>query len=114
MPNRLSTWGVEDIPLNRGSMFNGDSSSILDHPRTPSLCEDADYLGISADSQPPTPAWETAPSPEPEAPPKRNRGRPRLNRADSDSSYSDPRGSINRTSTSACLTAKSSTSIAKA
>ena len=93
VPNMPSTWGVEDIALNRDSMFNGDSSSTLDHSRTPSLCEDSDYLGISADSQPPTPAWETTPSPESGAPPKRKRGRPRLNRADSDSSYTDSRES---------------------
>jgi hypothetical protein len=83
VPNMLSIWGVEDIAPN------GDSSSTLDRSRTPSLCEDDDHLGISVNSQPPTPA----PSPEPEAPSKRKRGRPRLNRADSDSSYSDSRGS---------------------
>lgn len=81
-PNMLSTWGVEDMAIS------GDSSTILDHSRTPSLCEEANHLGFSADSQLPTPA----PSPELEAPPKCKRGRPRLNRTDSDSSDSNSRG----------------------
>jgi hypothetical protein len=93
IPNMFDTCGVGDKSLNSNSIFNKDSSSTFNHPSTPSLCDDADYLGISADSQPPTPIWESAPSPESEALPKRKRGRPRLNRADSESSYSDSRES---------------------
>jgi len=94
-PDIFSKWRPDDTAPNADSMFDYPrkrSSSSLDYPRTPSLCEDPDYIGISADSQPLTPTENVSikhGSPEPETPPKRKRGRPRLVRADSESSYGD-------------------------
>jgi hypothetical protein len=88
-PDILGTWRPDD------SMFDSptkNSISSPNNPRTPSLCEDPDNHGINTDSQPLTPTEDLSikyDSSETQPPPKRKRGRPRLVRADSESSYGD-------------------------
>lgn len=93
-PDMLGTWKPDDLSFNNEALFSNprnDSFSTTKSSRTPSLCDDAEFLGLG-DSQPLTPSDQITPktSPDSEAPPKRKRGRPRLIRADSDSSFGDP------------------------
>jgi hypothetical protein len=84
-PDVLGTWKPEDTSFNNDALFSNprnDSFSTTKTSRTPSLCDDAEYLGL-AESQPLTPSDETT------SKTKRKRGRPRLVHADSDSSYGD-------------------------
>lgn len=79
-PNMLGTWGIEDTSLNDAIVLGNNP---LDYSRTPSLCSEDS-------SNPSTPAGDSSlspKSPELEPPPKRKRGRPRLDRAESDPSY---------------------------
>lgn len=88
-PDMLGTWRSED------TMFDSprkDSISSQKNSRTPSLCEDRDNAAINNDSQPLTPTEEPSlkhESSETRSPLKRKRGRPRLVRTDSESSYGD-------------------------
>ena len=92
----IHTWGIDDVVLDHQSMFSSESYSS-----TPSLCDEADRLDLSADTHLQTPTEEAPYSPEaekysPEAsdtPSKRKRGRPRLTREDRESSYGDTRPS---------------------
>jgi len=89
-PDILGTWRPDDTMFD--SPRKNPISSPNNNPRTPSLCEDPDNPGITTDSQPLTPTEGPSikhDSPEPQPPPKRKRGRPRLIRADSESSYGD-------------------------
>lgn len=91
----LGTWNSDDTSFNNNSLFNSNRTNSLStarSSRTPSLCDDTEYLGQSVISQPQTPSDDAVTKtaiPEPEAQPKRKRGRPRLVRADSESSYGD-------------------------
>lgn len=90
-PDVLGTWKPEDTSFNNGALFGNprnDSFSTTKTSRTPSLCDDAEYLGLGlAESQPLTPSDETTSKTSGTA--KRKRGRPRLVRADSESSCGD-------------------------
>jgi hypothetical protein len=89
LDNSTYSWRPDD------HMFDSprkNSISSINNPRTPSLCEDPDHPPPNTDSQPLTPIEGPSlkhDSPEPQPPPKRKRGRPRLVRADSESSYGD-------------------------
>jgi len=87
-PDILSAWRPDD------PMFDSprkDSVCSPNNPRTRSLYEDPDNPAMNTDSQPVTPVEPSLKhdSPRPQTPPKRKRGRPRLIRADSESSYDE-------------------------
>jgi len=70
-------------------MFSSPPKDFLNNPPIPSPCEGPDNPGINTDSQPLNPIEELSIkhySPEPQARPKRKRGRPRLVRTDSEES----------------------------
>ena len=88
-PDILDTWRPDELMADSPRK---DSTSSPNNPRTPSLCEDPDNFAIHTDSQPMTPVEQPSvkrESPESQPRPKRKRGRPRLVRSDSESSYCD-------------------------
>jgi len=94
----LGMWEDPDLSLDNDNLFNHetprtDSFTHIRASRTPSLCDDGEYVGVGTDSQPSTPSSDTvtkvSDTAEARTPAKRKRGRPRLIRNDSDSSYAD-------------------------
>ena len=98
-PEVLGMWEEPDLSLDNDALFednaNGRTDSLTTRrgSRTPSLCDDGEYVGVGTDSQPSTPSSDTvikvSDTIETLTPAKRKRGRPRLIRNDSDSSYAD-------------------------
>ena len=98
-PEALGMWEEPDLSLDNDVLFDDnandrtDSLATLRTSRTPSLCDDGEYVGAGTDSQPSTPTSDTiiktSDAADIQTPAKRKRGRPRLIRNDSDSSYAD-------------------------